>query len=133
MGESEHHAALVDRIAGYVRKCHEGNAGLSVLIDSRTVPAERRPGRISGFTPDVLVRTVPASFVIIGEAKSFSDFFTPRTAVQLAAFVTYLRMQQHPQLVIATPLAASAAARVLIRRLKTQLHAPNVGVEFLIG
>ena len=133
MGESEHHAALVERIVDHVRKCHGENLGLSVLVDSRTVTPQRRPGRIGGFTPDVLVRTVPASFVIIGEAKTFTDFFATRTANQLAAFISFLKMHERPQLVVATPLAASGAARTLVRRLKNKLGATHVAVEFLIG
>src|SRR5262245_31176176 len=133
MGESEHHAELVERIANHIRRRYQGNSGLSILVDARAVPPERRPARIGGFTPDVVARTVPASFVIIGEAKSFSDFFTLRSANQLAAFISYLRVQEHPCLVIATPLAASGAARTLVRRLKAQLDASNVRTEFLIG
>lgn len=133
MGESEHHAHLVSIITGWVRSGYSTHEGLSILIDSRMVAPERRPGRIGGFTPDVVVRTVPSSFVIIGEAKSYTDFFTPHTGHQIGAFIEYLHLQSEPVLVLAIPLSLLGAARSLVTRLKRERSAGNVRVVFLYG
>lgn len=133
MGESQHHADLVSLIARWVRSEHSTENGLSILIDSSMIAPERRPGRIGGFTPDVVARTVPASFVIIGEAKSYSNFFTPRTGHQIGAFIDYLRLQPEPLLIVATPLTVHGAARSLVGRLKRQRLAANLRVVFLYG
>src|SRR5690242_6697896 len=108
MGESTQHALLVSEIVTWIRCRHSDNRGLSVLVDSNAVPPERRPGQVFGFIPDVLARTVPSSFVIVGEAKSFSDFFLPHTTKQLTAFLEYLRLQTDPTMIVATPLGAAA-------------------------
>src|SRR4051812_38330689 len=110
MGESEQHAQLVARIVSHIRDLHSGNDGLSLLIDSRSVPPGRRPGRVGGFTPDVHCRTVPMSFTILGEAKSFSDFPARHTELQLSVFLEFLRAEPDPQLIFAVPLPMVGAA-----------------------
>ncbi len=133
MGESEHHAHLVAIITEWIQAKHGDNRGLSLLVDARHVPVGRRPGQIAGYTPDVHCRTIPASFVILGEAKTFSDFLTPRTAPQLTAFIRFLTMQPDPTLVLATPLGAEGAARSLVRRIHRHLGGRVVPTVFLQG
>lgn len=133
MGESAQHTALVTRIVTWIIDEHGNNGGLSILVDAGDVPPGRRPSRIGGYTPDVLARTVPSSFVILGEAKSFSNFFEPHTGKQLSAFLEYLRMQERPMLIVATPLAAAGAARSLVRRVQRSTCATHVPVVFLYG
>ena len=132
MGESTQHAMLVTEIVKWITTKHGEHNALSILVDSNTVPPDRRPRQIGGFTPDVTARTLPSSFVIIGEAKSFADFFVPHTAKQLTVFLEYLQYQECPTLVMATPLAATAAARSLVRRLQQKLGT-RIPAVFLVA
>lgn len=133
MGESEQHAQLVTKIVEHIRGCHGSNAGLSLLIDSRSVPPDRRPGRIGGFVPDIHCRTVPATFTIIGEAKSFVDFPERHTEAQLTCFLNFLRTEQQPELILAVPLPLVGAAYSLVRRIARRVDARHVPVAVLFG
>jgi hypothetical protein len=133
MGESEQHAQLVVRIVDYVRRLHGSNDGLSLLVDSRIVAPERRPGRIGGFTPDVHCRTIPSSFTILGEAKSFSDFYAPHTELQLSAFIEFLKTEADPLLIVAVPLQLVGAGHSLTRRVARRLDARHLPVVVLFG
>ena len=133
MGESIHHADLVEGMVKWVRVQHSANTGLSLLVDSVTTLPGRRPPRIGGFTPDLFVRTVPSSFVIVGEAKTYADFLERRPATQITAFLIYLRSQAAPTFVMATPLAIAGAARTLVKRLQRETDSRNVKTVFIHG
>jgi len=133
MGESAQHFRLVELIVQRIQAEHAANSGLSILVDSGPVASQRRPGRIGGYTPDVYARTVPSSFVVIGEAKSFGDLYQNHTALQLSAFLAHLRLEAHPLLIVATPLAAVGAARSLVRRIQRAQGATQVPAVFLHG
>lgn len=131
MAESPEHCRLVGCIVDWVRTRHVNNAGLCMLADSAGANAGRNPWRVGGFIPDVMVRTVPESFVLIGEAKCVGDLDTRHSRRQLAAFLEFLMWQERPQLVLATPLVVGATARSIVRKLQRELMATKVDVFFL--
>jgi hypothetical protein len=120
MSESTHHAFLVERIVEWIVEAHNRD-GLSLLVDALQMPRHKRPYRIGGFTPDVHACTTPPSIVVVGEAKSFDDMFSPRTERQLTAFIEYLSAHESSVLIVASPLACRGAARSIVRRIQRRL------------
>lgn len=133
MGESRHHAELVAKIIVWAQDRHAECDGMCILLDSAGSPPEKRPRPIGGYVPDVSIQTVPASFVIIGEAKTLNDLTTRHTRAQLHAYLEYLTMQADPLLVLATPWVGLGLARGLLRQLKRSAKAEDVPTHFLIG
>jgi hypothetical protein len=81
--------------------------------------------------PDVLARTVPASFVTVGEAKWYHDLESQRCARQLRAFLEYLSLQAQPELVLATPWVLAGRARAIAHRAARATGTEHVPVVFL--
>jgi hypothetical protein len=131
VAESVEHAELRSLIVSRIQTDYGHNGGLSLLVDTGTVPPEKRPRRIGGFCPDVEARTVPASVVFLGEAKSYNDVSVPHTSRQLKAFLEYLAMQADPTLFIAVPLAALGSARSIVRRIQRETGTRDVPTIFL--
>lgn len=133
MRESSLHAELVLRIVRWVHASRGGNGELFILADTLSFPPERCPQPIGGYVPDVFARTSPSSFLILGEAKIFTDIFTMHTANQVGAFLEFLAAQSDPTFVIATPFAAAGAARSLVRRLQGATNSRHVETVFLFA
>jgi hypothetical protein len=129
--ESIQHAHLVQRIIDWVMERHGADPGLCVFRDTADAPLGTKPRAISGYVPDVLARTVPASFVLVGEAKWYGDLDTRRSQAQLRAFLEYLALQPEPKLVLATPWGLAGTARLTVRHAAKAVRAGHVSVEFL--
>jgi hypothetical protein len=105
--------------------------GLCIFRDAPDASPGNKPPSIGGYIPDVLVRTVPASFVMVGEAKWYRDLETRRSQFQLRAFLQYLALQPCPRLVLATPWGLAGRARAIVRQATRAVRAEHVAVAFL--
>ncbi len=131
MPESLSHANLVRAIVGWVRARHEINRGLSLVYESTESPPGRRPWAIGSFVPDVIAQTFPASFFLIGEAKTTSDLMVPHTRHQIEAYVRWLATKNNSILVLATPLYGVGFAKSLARQTLIKCDAPHIQLVFL--
>ena len=115
-GESDEHALLVAGLTDFVREQHGGTGSLALFLDDQKRGRER-PQRIGGHLPDLYAEDVPRTFVVIGEAKTYSDLITPRSRRQLDAFMRYLDLHDAAFFYLAVPLMAKPTATTLIREL----------------
>ena len=115
-GESDEHALLVSSLTDFVREQHGGTGNLALFLDDQKRGRER-PQRIGGHLPDLYAEDVPRTFVVIGEAKTYSDLITPRSRRQLDAFMRYLDLHDAAFFYLAVPLMAKPTATTLIREL----------------
>jgi hypothetical protein len=97
-----------------------------IFTDRPGESRDRKSPRINGFVPDVYAAELRGETRIIGEAKAFNDFFSPHTAVQLAAFIDFLRFQPAGAIVLAVPFALLPAAKCLLRRLAAEASSPHL-------
>jgi hypothetical protein len=88
------------------------------------------PPTIGCFTPDVFASDVPATFHLIGEAKTRDDIETERSRRQLTAFLDHLSLHPPSALLIAVPFNVAPRARQLIRSMRRAEH-QSVVVEIL--
>jgi len=88
------------------------------------------PPTIGIFTPDVFASDFPATFLLIGEAKTRDDLETERSRRQLTAFLDHLSLHPPSALWIAVPFDAAPRARHLIRSMRRPEHQAVV-VEIL--
>src|SRR5437016_4876741 len=103
MPESERHAQLVSLLTDYIAVRHGRNPGLCIYSDRSDTRRDEKPRRVEGFVPDVLAITVPSSFTIIGEAKTYADLGTPRSRSQVRAFLRFLQYSVRPHFILAVP------------------------------
>jgi hypothetical protein len=122
---------MVAGIVNWVRHRYGEDPGLCVFRDAPDAPLGSRPPPIAGFIPDVLARTVPASFVTVGEAKWYRDLESQRSTRQLRAFLEYLSLQVQPELVLATPWSLAGRARAVAHRAARTTGTAHVPVVFL--
>lgn len=122
---------MVQAIASWVGTRYGDDPGLCIFLDAADTPPGCKPPPISGYIPDVLARTVPASFVIIGEAKWYRDLETRRSQAQLRAYLNYLALQRDAQLVLATPWVLAGRARAIARQAARATGTEHVPVIFL--
>jgi hypothetical protein len=133
MGESDAHTQLVLAILRWIDGRFGAHRGLCVLADLPARQAGDRPWRLGAFVPDVVARTSPPSFTLVGEAKLPADLATARSRLQLASFVEYLTLMEQPLLVVATPPIVAATARTIVRRIQRELRAEKVETHFITG
>lgn len=122
-GESSLHTHLVERLLEVVRKEHRPPRGLLVLADHPSFGGNRPPS-IGGFLPDVFASDLPATFEVLGEAKTMPDLETERSARQLRAFLDHLCVRPGSMFYLAVPPFNAARARAFLLKLQTPLHAP---------
>ncbi len=94
------------------------------------------PPIIGSHRPDVFVRDIGASMLIIGEAKTSDDIDNQHTFDQLESFFSYLRTQPKAELWMGVPwLSAGTATRVCghARIRSDALHVRVCVVAFMIG
>lgn len=125
MAESLVHLHLVGRIVSYVRAEYQAYQ-LAVFHDLPNLLGAEKPPRIGGFVPDVFAIDAPPSITILGEAKTVEDLETEHSREQLAAFLTFLRLQPSGILVVAVPWQAQARAKNLVAQLQRQLQCAGV-------
>jgi len=123
--------ALVESIIG-----HLGALGCSELVVFTDRPGENRekkPPRIGGFVPDVFAAEYKGNAKVIGEAKSFADFYSPHTTSQISAFAEYLSYQSRGVLILAVPASLIAAARNLLTTVKASFSGQSIEVACSSG
>ena len=118
LAESSKHTALVEVILRYISREH---AGLGIINDLSSPLYAEKPNRIGGYVPDVYAFDAPLTKIVIGEAKTQDDLETERSRKQLAAFLSYLGLQQTGIFVLAVPwhLKRRGAAIVEVLRVET--------------
>ena len=121
---------MVEKIIGHVRSKFP-DCGVCVLYDLPQTPNGSKPPLIEGYRPDVLAENVPASFTLIGEAKTVKDLETPHSKNQFKAYLTYLRLRPNPHLVVATPWYAVNSARTFLAAAQRETDTNSVQVFFL--
>lgn len=131
MPESEEHIKLVRFLIDYITRHHAQEFGLCVYADTSDAGRGDKPRPVDGYVPDVFVVTVPSSFTIIGEAKTFGDLATSRSRSQLRTFLRFLQYSNSPQMILAVPLAARASAHGVLRALKREVGATGVCTEVI--
>jgi hypothetical protein len=128
-GESARHRFLVERLLDTVEIRHQGVRSVVIFADHHRFGSQLPP-MIGDFTPDVLVTTVPATFRLIGEAKTRDDIETDRSRRQLTAFLDHLALHPPSSLWLGVPFDLAPRARVLMRSIRRAEHA-GVNVEVL--
>ena len=86
---------------------------------------------IEGHRPDVLAEDTPASFTLIGEAKTADDLETSHSKMQFRAYLAYLKLRPNPHLVVATPWYVVNSARTLLAAAQREMDANLVKIAFL--
>lgn len=128
-GESARHRLLVERLLDAVEARHRGDRSVVIFADHHRFGSELPP-MIGPFTPDVLVTSVPATFRLIGEAKTRDDLESERSRRQLTAFLDHLALHPPSALWLAVPFHVAPRARLLIRSIRRTDHF-SVSVEIL--
>lgn len=128
-GESARHVRLVEMLIEAVRNRHRPPRGLVVFADHHGFGGDR-PLPISGFTPDVFASDVPATFRVVGEAKTPADLETERSRRQLLAFLDHLALYSGSAFYLAVPFPSAPRARALLRSVQMPEH-QAVAVEVL--
>lgn len=131
MPESLAHLKLVQLLKGCIVARHGADGGLCIFADEPDVRRGDKPRPVEGFVPDVFAVTVPRSLTIIGEAKSFSDLYTPHSRAQIRAFLRFLRYSVSPRLILAVPAPAHASAHGILTALKLETEAQVVFTEVI--
>ena len=124
-GESAHHIRLVETLIETIRERHFSARGIIVLADHRSYGADRPP-LVGGFTPDVYASDVPATFRVLGEAKTPDDLETDRSRRQIAAFLDHLCLYRNGTLYLAVPWPFAGRASLMLTSLRRPEHEPVV-------
>ncbi len=130
-GESPLHTLLVERLIVEVKLRHQPPRGLLLLADHPSFGTNRPPS-IGGFLPDLFASDLPATFEVLGEAKTFPDLETDRSARQIGAFLDHLAVRPGSVLYLAVPPFTASRARAMVSALRRPAHA-RVGLEVIDG
>jgi len=125
------HARLVQQLIAHVKRVHVPERGLLVLADHESF-GRNSPPRINGFTPDLFASDLPATFEILGEAKTMGDLQTDRSHRQIAAFLDYLAVRASSRFYLCVPPLSKVRATSILRSLMRPEH-ESVLVEVLDG
>jgi hypothetical protein len=131
LAESATHIDLINSIllhAGLFAKSE-----ILIFTDRPGESGDRKSYRINGFVPDVYAAELRGPAKIIGEAKTAKDFFSPHTALQLVAFMDFLRFQPSAALILAVPYALLPAGKSLLRRIAVQVAAEHIRMACCCG
>ncbi len=120
-GESAAHIHLVEQLIALVERRHRTSRGLMVFADHRKF-GSNRPPTIGGFHPDVLAQDVPASFQVIGEAKTQKDLEEERSSRQICAFLDHLALYSNSSFYLAVPWYLKGRANYFIYALRRPTH-----------
>mgnify|MGYP001282625953 CR=1 FL=1 len=130
-GESALHVRLVERLIAHIQDRHPAPRGLLLLADHHAYGANR-PSTIDGFTPDVFASDLPATFEVIGEAKTPLDLESPRSARQLAVFLDYLALRPNSSFYLAVAPLTAARTWAVLNRIRRPAHA-GVAITVIDG
>jgi hypothetical protein len=128
-GESARHVRLVEALITTVESRHQSPRGLMVFADHHRFGADR-PMTIGGFTPDLFASDVPATFRVVGEAKTADDLESERSRRQVEAFLDHLCLYPDSTFYLAVPYFTAPRARFLLRSWRRVEHS-NVVTEVL--
>ena len=120
-GESPQHAALVKDLISHIRALHEPLGGFVLYSDTGS-RHEGLPERISGYIPDVFASDVPATFRIIGEAKTHRDMNTLRSQRQVKAFLDFLSLYPNSVFYLAIPVFSHPDANRFLNEVSANGH-----------
>lgn len=120
-GESAKHVFLVEKLIETIERQHRPPRGLMVFADHHRF-GDDRPPTIGGYTPDVFASDVPATFRVVGEAKTPSDLETERSRRQIIAFLDHLVLYKGSTLYLAVPYFAAPRARAILKLLRRTEH-----------
>jgi hypothetical protein len=121
-GESALHVRLVERLIVTITNQHTKPRGIILLADHHAY-GDDRPPQIGGYCPDVFASDVPATFHVIGEAKTPNDLQTPRSQRQIVAFLDHLSLYPGSTFYLAVPWFSGAKARSMVQSLRRVDHA----------
>jgi hypothetical protein len=121
-GESQRHVRLVEVLIETINRRHANGRDLVIFADHPRFGTDR-PAQIGGFTPDVFASDIPATFRVVGEAKTASDLESERSQRQLVAFLDHLALYPRSTLYLAVPWLIAPRAHGLIRMLRRPDHA----------
>jgi hypothetical protein len=121
-GESALHVRLVERLISTIARQHAQPRGIIILADHHTY-GQDRPPQIGGYCPDVFASDLPATFHVIGEAKTPQDLKTSRSERQICAFLDHLCLYPGSVFYLAVPWFNGAQARSIIRSVRRAHHA----------
>lgn len=130
-GETRAHTLLVERLISHVRARHCPPRGLLVLADHHTL-GNNRPPQIAGYTPDLFASDLPATFEVIGEAKTMADLETSRSQRQILAFLDYLSVRQGSSFYLTVPAFQRRRSAAILDALRTAAHG-NIAIEVIDG
>ncbi len=120
-GESALHRRLVESLIEAMERRHQEIRSVVIFADHYRFGSELPP-TIGSFTPDVFASNFPATFRVIGEAKTRDDLETERSRRQLMAFLDHLSLHPPGALWIAVPYNVAPRARHLIRSVRRPEH-----------
>ncbi len=84
-----------------------------MLVDHHVFGANR-PLSISGFMPDLFASDLPATFEVLGEAKTPLDLETQRSARQISAFLDHLAVRPGSSFYLSVPAFSRARAEAFL-------------------
>jgi hypothetical protein len=120
-GESAQHVGLVERLVAIVEARHQTKQGIMIFADHHKFGRDQPP-LIGGFKPDVFAQDVPATFRIIGEAKTAKDFEEERSIRQIGAFLDHLALYENSGFYLAVPWFVKGRANYVMHSLRRPEH-----------
>ncbi len=120
-GESAQHVRLVERLVAVVETRHQTKQGIMIFADHHKF-RENQPPMIGGFKPDVFAQDVPATFRVIGEAKTAKDCRDERSSRQIRAFLDHLSLYPNSCFYLAIPWFIKGKANYIIHTLRRPEH-----------
>ena len=128
--ESSLHVGLVETAAAEIRRRHCNLYSLTVFVDLPSAGRDR-PQMIGGYVPDVFAIDTPETCRIIGEAKTPLDCETPRSRLQLVAFLSHLSHFPNALFYLAVPWSYRVRARILIDSAAEAAAASSVRLQVI--
>jgi hypothetical protein len=120
-GESALHVGLVERLIATVETRHQTVQGIMIFADHHKFGVNQPP-TFGGFKPDVFAQDLPATFQIIGEAKTASDLKEERSSRQITAFLDHLALYPNSSFYLGVPWFVKGSANYMLLELRKPEH-----------
>jgi len=117
MAESTNHARLVEVLADFAKDSFQACGHYALYVDKVSLDRQECPPYVEGHVPDLLIRDVPQTRIMIGEAKTTKDLESEHSQLQIRAFLKYLQNTPNSSFVLCVPLAARATARTILKQI----------------